>query len=45
MYRVNLMLDTDCSLTDMARLLHDQLKQPLNVVWVAYYWQQVWHVN
>ncbi|KAF9777981.1 kinase-like domain-containing protein, partial [Thelephora terrestris] len=26
---------------DMARLLHDQLKQPLNVVWVAYYWQQM----
>lgn len=34
-------LEADHRPPDMARLLHDQLKQPLNVVWVAYYWQQV----
>ena len=26
---------------DFARLLQDQQKEPLNLVWVAYYWQQV----
>jgi len=26
---------------DFARLLQDQQKEPLNMVWVAYYWQQV----
>src|SRR6266404_2346456 len=26
---------------DFARLLQEQQKEPLNLVWVAYYWQQV----
>jgi len=26
---------------DLARLLQDQMRNPLNMTWVAYYWQQV----
>lgn len=26
---------------DLARLLSEQTKEPFNMVWVAYYWQQV----
>lgn len=26
---------------DMAKLLSEQMKEPPNMVWVAYYWQQV----
>jgi hypothetical protein len=26
---------------DLARLLAEQQRKPMNLVWVAYYWQQV----
>lgn len=28
-------------LSDLARLLQEQQKEPMNMIWVAYYWQQV----
>ena len=27
--------------TDMAKLLLEQQKEPFNMVWISYYWQQV----
>ena len=32
---------TDSCLADLARLLQEQQKEPVNMVWVSYYWQQV----
>lgn len=37
----HLLLVMECGEIDLARLLQDQMKHPLNMVWVAYYWQQV----
>ncbi|KAI0051097.1 Pkinase-domain-containing protein [Auriscalpium vulgare] len=36
-----LLLVMECGEIDLARLLHEQQKEPLNMVWVAYYWQQM----
>ncbi|KAI9509222.1 kinase-like domain-containing protein [Russula earlei] len=37
----HLMLVMECGEIDFARLLQDQQKEPLNLVWIAYYWQQM----
>jgi len=37
----HLLLVMECGEIDLARLLQDQMKNPLNMIWVAYYWQQV----
>jgi serine/threonine-protein kinase TTK/MPS1 len=37
----HLLLVMECGEIDFARLLQEQMKEPLNMVWVAYYWQQV----
>ncbi|KXN88242.1 Serine/threonine-protein kinase mph1 [Leucoagaricus sp. SymC.cos] len=37
----HLLLVMECGEIDLARLLQDQMKNPLNMVWVAYYWQQM----
>lgn len=37
----HLLLVMECGEIDLARLLQDQMKNPLNMAWVAYYWQQV----
>ena len=36
-----LFLLMECGEIDLARLLSEQMKEPMNMVWVAYYWQQV----
>ncbi|KAI0317499.1 kinase-like domain-containing protein [Amylostereum chailletii] len=36
-----LMLVMECGEIDLARLLQDQRKEPMNMVWVAYYFQQM----
>lgn len=36
-----LMLVMECGEIDLARLLQERQKEPLNLVWVAYYWQQM----
>jgi len=37
----HLLLVMECGEIDLARLLQEQMRDPLNMVWVAYYWQQV----
>jgi serine/threonine-protein kinase TTK/MPS1 len=37
----HLMLVMECGEVDLAKLLQEQQKEPLNMVWVSYYWQQV----
>ncbi|TFY74872.1 hypothetical protein EWM64_g9140 [Hericium alpestre] len=37
----HLMLVMECGEIDLARLLQEQQKEPMNMVWVAYYWQQM----
>jgi len=37
----HLLLVMECGEIDLARLLQEQMKEPVNMVWVAYYWQQV----
>ncbi|KII90744.1 hypothetical protein PLICRDRAFT_106753 [Plicaturopsis crispa FD-325 SS-3] len=37
----HLMLVLECGEIDFARLLQEQQKEPVNMVWVAYYWQQM----
>lgn len=37
----HLLLVMECGEIDLARLLQEQVKEPVNMVWVAYYWQQV----
>ena len=37
----HLLLVMECGEIDLARLLQEQMKEPINMVWVAYYWQQV----
>lgn len=39
----HLLLVMECGEIDLARLLQEQQKEPMNMVWVAYYWQQVRH--
>ncbi|KAJ7134580.1 kinase-like domain-containing protein [Mycena epipterygia] len=37
----HLFLVMECGEIDLARLVSEQTKEPLNMVWVAYYWQQM----
>ncbi|KAF9561812.1 Pkinase-domain-containing protein [Agrocybe pediades] len=37
----HLLLVMECGEIDLARLLQEQMRDPLNMVWVAYYWQQM----
>ncbi|KAF8964284.1 kinase-like domain-containing protein [Flammula alnicola] len=37
----HLLLVMECGEIDLARLLQEQMKEPVNMVWVAYYWQQM----
>ena len=37
----HLLLVMECGEVDLNRLLQEQMKEPVNMVWVAYYWQQV----
>lgn len=37
----HLLLVMEVGEIDFSHLLHEQMKEPLNMVWVAYYWQQV----
>ena len=37
----HLLLVMECGEIDLARLLQEQMKEPVNMVWVAYCWQQV----
>lgn len=37
----HLMLVMECGEVDLAKLLQEQQKEPLNMVWVSYYWQQM----
>lgn len=37
----HLFLVMECGEIDLARLVSEQTREPLNMVWVAYYWQQV----
>lgn len=37
----HLLLVMECGEVDLARLLQEQMREPVNMVWVAYYWQQV----
>jgi serine/threonine protein kinase len=37
----HLLLVMECGEIDLARLLGEQQKEPMNMVWVSYYWQQV----
>ncbi|KAJ6584927.1 kinase-like domain-containing protein [Mycena capillaripes] len=37
----HLFLVMECGEIDLARLISEQLREPLNMVWVAYYWQQM----
>lgn len=37
----HLLLVMEVGEIDFSSLLQDQMKEPLNMVWVAYYWQQV----
>ncbi|KAF7291555.1 TTK protein kinase [Mycena chlorophos] len=39
--RGHLFLVMECGEIDLAKLIGEQLKEPLNMVWVAYYWQQM----
>ena len=40
----HLLLVMECGEIDLARLLQEQMKEPVNMVWVAYYWQQVIYI-
>ncbi|KAF7979685.1 hypothetical protein HWV62_41693 [Athelia sp. TMB] len=37
----HLLLVMECGEIDLARLLLEQQKEPMNMVWVSYYWQQM----
>lgn len=37
----HLMLVMECGEVDLAKLLQEQQKESLNMVWISYYWQQV----
>ncbi|KAJ7645401.1 other/TTK protein kinase [Mycena polygramma] len=37
----HLFLVMECGEIDLARLVSEQMREPLNMVWVAYYWQQM----
>jgi serine/threonine-protein kinase TTK/MPS1 len=37
----NLLLVMECGEVDLSRLIQEQQKEPMNMIWIAYYWQQV----
>ncbi|EGN97999.1 hypothetical protein SERLA73DRAFT_169084 [Serpula lacrymans var. lacrymans S7.3] len=37
----HLMLVMECGEIDLAKLLQEQQKEPMNMVWISYYWQQM----
>ncbi|KAL5524445.1 MPS1 [Sanghuangporus sanghuang] len=37
----HLLVVMECGEIDLAKLLSEQQKEPLNMIWVAYYWQQM----
>ncbi|KAF8208902.1 kinase-like domain-containing protein [Mycena galopus ATCC 62051] len=37
----HLFLVMECGEIDLARLISEHMREPLNMVWVAYYWQQM----
>ncbi|KAG2033704.1 kinase-like domain-containing protein [Suillus americanus] len=37
----HLMLVMECGEVDLAKLLQEQQKEPMNMVWISYYWQQM----
>lgn len=37
----HLLLVMECGEIDLAKLLSDRTKEPLDTLWIAYYWQQV----
>lgn len=37
----HLLLVMECGEIDLAKLLADQMKEKVSMIWVAYYWQQV----
>jgi serine/threonine-protein kinase TTK/MPS1 len=37
----HLLLVMECGEIDLAKLLQEQQKEPMNMVWISYYWQQV----
>jgi serine/threonine-protein kinase TTK/MPS1 len=39
--RGHLLLVMECGEVDLARLISERQGEPLNMVWVSYYWQQV----
>ncbi|KLO12243.1 Pkinase-domain-containing protein [Schizopora paradoxa] len=39
--RGQLFLVMECGEIDLARLIQEQIHRPMNMVWVAYYWQQI----
>lgn len=43
--RGQLLLVMECGEIDLARLLQEQQREPMDPVWVAYYWKQVRHCH
>jgi len=37
----HLLLVMECGEIDLSRLLQEQQKEAMNMVWISYYWQQV----
>ena len=37
----HLLLVMECGEIDFSRLMQEQQREPMDMVWVAYYWQQV----
>ena len=37
----HLLLVMECGEIDFSRLMQEQQKEPMDMVWIAYYWQQV----
>jgi serine/threonine-protein kinase TTK/MPS1 len=37
----HLLLVMECGEVDLSRILQEQQKEPMNMVWISYYWQQV----
>jgi serine/threonine-protein kinase TTK/MPS1 len=37
----HLLLVMECGEIDLAKLLQEQQKEPMNMVWISYYWQQM----
>ncbi|TFK28082.1 Pkinase-domain-containing protein [Coprinopsis marcescibilis] len=37
----HLLLVMECGEVDLAKLLSEQMREPMNMVWISYYWQQM----